>query len=212
MLYGYVRVSEADAEDLFNTQMDKLKEFGCLTKNIFVERRSGVSGHRPAYNALMDAVGNGDEVVVLTLDRIGRSIENLAEVVFALRARGASLKTIGEPGVDLNTNELANTQHHALFDMLARFKQSIDRERKKVNAKRRTPSREESAALLLNWNQVQRAQQVMASREFPVGKLCQELGVSPPTLYEYVSPTGELRARGERVRRVFGQAPVAEAG
>lgn len=204
MKIGYVRVSESDPEDFLNFQMQHLREYGCSDKNIFIERRSGVAGHRPAYNALVDTVGLGDEVVVWSLDRIGRSVEHIAEFVTELKNKGAYLRTIGEGAENIDTNPMSNTQHHRLFDLFARFRSMIDKERAKHNSKRRNPNRGETASLLMNWDQVSHAQRVMASREYPVATLCRELGVSPPTLYEYVGPSGELRERGLRVKRLFG--------
>ena len=202
MKLGYVRVSRFDDRHSAGLQMGQLREYGCRDEDIFVDAKTGMSGHRPAFNALMDRVELGDEVVVWKLDRIARSPENLVLLVEMLRAKGASLRTLGEGVENLDTSLSSNTQHHRLFELLSRFNSSIDFERIESSKTRNSPRRSDRVGLVLDWRQIEYAQSVISQRSISVRDLCKELGVSSPTLYQYVGPDGELRSRGIRVMRM----------
>lgn len=198
MRYGYVRVSSFDSPETLDLQLLQLREFGCPNDNIYVDQRSGVAGHRPALKALLEVVKPGDEIVVWTLDRIGRSVENLARLVTDLGLKGVSLRTLGEGPENLDTGRSSNSQQLKVFDLLARFRQKIDAERASSNRKRRKPDRSTVAGLALTWKQIQFAQETVRSRSLTIKVLCDQLKVSTPTLYSYVGPNGELRDRGRR--------------
>jgi DNA invertase Pin-like site-specific DNA recombinase len=201
MKYGYARISNLDDHDYLNCQLTKLREFGCSDQHIFVDHRTGVSGHRPALNALQAAVKHGDEVAVWTLDRIGRSISNVTLLVSELAAKGASLRTLGEGSENLDTSNTSNTQHCIVFTLLERFRSSIDHERSISNGSRRPRGKNRVAGYALNWTQLEYAQEVLRTRRITVKQLCDELQVSAPTVYAYIDPTGELRERGHQVMK-----------
>lgn len=198
MRYGYVRVSAFDSPETLELQLLQLREFGCLNDNIFIDQSSGVAGHRPALKALLEAVQPGDEIVVWTLDRIGRSVDNLARLVSDIGLKGVSLRTLGEGPENLDTSRGSNSQQHKLFDLLARFRLKIDAERSSSNRSRRRPDRSTVAGLALTWKQIQFAQETVRNRSLTIKVLCNQLKVSTPTLYSYVGPNGELRDRGRR--------------
>lgn len=202
MKFGYARLSETDELGYLEEQVYHLREYGCSDDSIFKEFKTGIVGHRPAYNKLLAKVGSGDEVVVWRLDRIGRSVEGIAFLIHELHVRGASFRTLGEGAENLNTDPFSNTQDLRVFKLLNRFKTAIDVERNNHNKVRRTPDRSQKATLLLSRSQIEYARNVLAERERPIKELCRELGISPPTLYSYVGPNGELRHRGLRVMRV----------
>jgi hypothetical protein len=76
-LIGYGRVSTSDqSADL---QVDALQQAGCI--RLFIDQASGTLDHRPELDRLLDQLRPGDVVVVWRLDRLGRSLRNLIEIV-----------------------------------------------------------------------------------------------------------------------------------
>lgn len=206
MKLGYARISKTDTPLYLQEQVYHLREYGCENDAIFTEFKTGTVGHRPALNELVSRVGCGDEVVVWKLDRIGRSVEGIASLIHDLHLRGASLRTLGEGAENINTDVFSNTQDVRVFKLLARFKRTIDRERLEHNRSRRTPDRSHKSTLLLSRSEIEYARHVLSERTRPIKALCRELGISTPTLYQYLGPNGELRERGLRVMRVVNES------
>lgn len=74
-IYGYVRVSSKDqCED---RQLLVLKEFGVVERNIYTDKISGKNYNRPQYHRLMKKLKQGDVVVILSIDRLGRNYDEI---------------------------------------------------------------------------------------------------------------------------------------
>ena len=74
-IYGYVRVSSKDqCED---RQLLALKEFGIVERNIYTDKISGKNFNRPQYHRLMKKLKQGDVVVILSIDRLGRNYDEI---------------------------------------------------------------------------------------------------------------------------------------
>lgn len=95
---GYARVSTREQNP--DAQTDAQKAAGC--EKVFVEHASGVLAKPPALDAALDYLRAGDTLVVTKLDRLGRSVRNLKEVVDGLQQRGVGLKALSQ-GIDTTT-------------------------------------------------------------------------------------------------------------
>lgn len=73
--YGYIRVSTITQHD--DRQRIAMEEFGITADHIFVDKQSGKDFDRPAYNELMARLSPNDTLVVKSLDRLGRSYEEM---------------------------------------------------------------------------------------------------------------------------------------
>ncbi len=80
MLIGYARVSTHDQN--LDLQRDALQKAGC--EKILVDELSGAKAARPGLQQAMDSLREGDVLVVWRLDRLGRSLRNLLELVAQL--------------------------------------------------------------------------------------------------------------------------------
>lgn len=121
-LIGYARVSTADqAADL---QTDALQAAGCT--RLFVETASGVRTDRPALAKAIDHLREGDTLVVWKLDRLGRSLRHLVEIVNRLDELGVGFRSIHEL-IDTTTTGGRLTFH--LFASLAEFERDLIAER-----------------------------------------------------------------------------------
>jgi len=75
MRYGYVRVSTAEQNE--GRQLAKMAELGLSRECVFVDKASGKSMDRPAWSALRSVVKQGDEIVIDSLDRLGRNYDEV---------------------------------------------------------------------------------------------------------------------------------------
>ena len=86
MLIGYARVSTLDQnEDL---QVDALKSAGC--ERWYVDHASGAKASRPELDRMVEVLREGDVLVVWKLDRLGRSVQNLVDVMNRLQDMGSA--------------------------------------------------------------------------------------------------------------------------
>lgn len=99
MKIGYARIS-TDTQNLA-LQLDALKKEGC--EEIFQEQISGSTKERPELTRMKTILRDGDTVVVWRLDRLGRSLVNIINLVLELRDRGVNIKGLND-GVDTSTS------------------------------------------------------------------------------------------------------------
>ena len=117
-LLGYCRVSTADQNQ--ELQVDALTAAGC--DRIFTDHASGKLEHRPALDAMLELLRPGDTVVVWRLDRLGRSIKHLLEMVALLESGGVGLKSLHE-SIDTTTPTGRLTLH--LFASIGQFERDL---------------------------------------------------------------------------------------
>ena len=76
-MYGYVRVSSQDQNE--DRQMIAMREYGIPDGHIFLDKQSGKDFNRPQYLAMKNTVQKGDLLVVKSIDRLGRSYDDIRE-------------------------------------------------------------------------------------------------------------------------------------
>ena len=122
MLIGYARVSTQD--QTLQLQHDALTDGGC--EKLFREKLSGTRTTLPVREKLLAFARKGDVVVVWELDRLGRSLRDLIDVVNSLQDRGVGLRPLQE-AIDTTTPAGKLTFH--IFAALAEFERDMIRER-----------------------------------------------------------------------------------
>lgn len=176
---GYVRVSSIGQNE--ERQLDGLK----LDK-MFTDKASGGSTDRPALQDLLEWVREGDLVIVHSMDRLARNLQDLREVVNAITTKGASVKFVKE-GLEF-TGE-SNPMADLLLNMLgavAEFERSLIRERQQEGielAKKRGAYKGRKKALTQAQvtDLVERANAGEAKT-----RLAKEFGISRETVYQYL--------------------------
>jgi DNA invertase Pin-like site-specific DNA recombinase len=123
MNIGYARVSTTDQS--LDLQLAALDQAGC--QRIFREKVSGAQRQRPELQRLLDQLRPGDTVTVWRLDRLARSTRDLLEIMEALRAAGASFRSLSEPWAD--TTSPAGKMIMTVFAGIAEFERALIRER-----------------------------------------------------------------------------------
>ena len=92
MLIGYARVSTDDQN--LDLQKDALQKNGC--ERIFEDMQGGAKSNRPGLNSAIEYARPGDTLVIWRLDRLGRSLKNLIELVNQLKNENIGLKSLQE--------------------------------------------------------------------------------------------------------------------
>ena len=98
MIIGYARVSTKDQN--LSLQLEALKKAGA--EKIFQEKISGATKERPELNNLIEHLREGDVLMVWKLDRLGRSIKNIIDLVLELNQKKVIIKGLTD-GVDTST-------------------------------------------------------------------------------------------------------------
>lgn len=200
MLIGYARISKADGSQSLDLQRDALTDAGVSADAIYEDQVSGKRDTRPGLDACLKALRGGDVLVVWKLDRLGRDLRHLVNVVKDLTDREIGLRVLAGQGAQIDTTTPAGRLVFGIFAALAEFERELIRERTVAGlAAARARGRKGGRKFALTKAQVRLAQAAMANRDASVADLAAELGVKPVTLYRYVSPKGELRENGERV-------------
>lgn len=200
MLIGYARVSKADGSQTLALQQDALVKAGVATGNIYEDLASGKKDKRPGLDACLKALRKDDILVVWKLDRLGRDLRHLVNIVQELTVQGIGLRVLTGEGAQIDTTTAAGRLIFGIFAALAEFEREQIRERTIAGLKAaRARGRKGGRKFALTKSQVRLAQASMSNRDVSVSQLAAELGVKPVTIYRYVSPTGELRENGKRV-------------
>lgn len=127
-LLGYARVSTED-QDL-TIQREMLREAGVHDRHIYADQKSGTTREgREALGYLLQRIGPGDIVCVTRLDRLGRSLRDLVDILDEMKRMGTHLRVLAQDGIDTTT-----PNGRLFFHMLgafAEFETSIRSERQK---------------------------------------------------------------------------------
>ncbi|WP_251963161.1 recombinase family protein [Salinibacter ruber] len=187
MRVGYARVSTG--EQKLDLQLDALEDAGC--ERIYEEKISGAAEERPKLEQCLDALRDGDTLVVWRLDRFGRSLKDLVSKMEELEERGADFVSLTE-GIDTTTAQGKLTFH--IFGALAEFERELSRERIMAGLKAaRERGKVGGRPPALDEEDIPQVQALMKDPDVTVSQICERFGISSPTLYRYVGPNGERR-------------------
>lgn len=182
MKIGYARVSTEDQNT--DLQVDALTAAGC--EKIFTDKASGAKTDRPALAEMLEYARAGDVVVVYKLDRLGRSLAHLLEVVTGLGARGVGFQSITE-GIDTSTP--AGRLVFNIFGSIAEFERDLIRERTNAGlAAARARGRKGGRPAVMTPEKIHQAR-ALAAGSVPVVEICATLGISRATFYREVGST-----------------------
>lgn len=103
-IYGYARVSSAEQNE--QRQIIALKNASVPKENIFTDKQSGMNFERPNYKRLMSKIKNGDLLYVLSIDRLGRSYDEIQKQWRILtKETGADICVLDMPLLDTRTGK-----------------------------------------------------------------------------------------------------------
>src|SRR5437899_3171777 len=121
MLIGYMRVSKADGSQSTDLQRDALRAAGVATRRFYEDRASGRLDARPGLDAALKALRRGDTLIVWKLDRLGRDLRHLINVIHDLSTRSIGLKVLTGHGASIDTTTSAGKLVFGIFAALAEY-------------------------------------------------------------------------------------------
>lgn len=200
MLIGYARVSKADGSQTTDLQSDALIVAGVKQEYIYQDQASGKSDDRPGLQNCLKALREGDTLIVWKLDRLGRDLRHLINIVHDLTSRNIGLKVLTGHGAAIDTTTPAGKLVFGIFAALAEFEREMIRERTIAGlASARARGRKGGRPYKMTAAKLRLALAAMGNIETKISALCEELGITKQTLYRHVSPNGELREDGKKL-------------
>jgi DNA invertase Pin-like site-specific DNA recombinase len=180
MLIGYARISTA--EQSMDLQIDAIKNAGC--EKIFCDTVSGIKARRPGLDEALGFVRKGDTLVVWKLDRLGRSLSHLLQLMETLQRQGVSFKSLSD-GIDTTT--AMGKMSFGIFGSLSEYELSLLRERTLagLNAAR-ARGRKGGRRRSLNQEQIDTMITLYESRKHSVVEICKQMRISRKSFYNYL--------------------------
>ncbi len=183
MRIGYARVSTKDQN--FDLQMDALKKAQC--EDILKEVASGAKAARPVLEALLSQLRKGDVLVIWKLDRLGRSLRHLVNLTNELIERKIGLISLNDP---IDTTTPQGRLMFNIFASLAEFERDLIRERTQAGlkaARERGRKGGRPGGLSKKAEATAMAAETLYKEgDLSVLAICEQLGISKPTLYVYL--------------------------
>lgn len=201
MLIGYARVSKADGSQVLDLQRDELLKMGVEEDNIYCDYASGKLDDRPNLLSCLKALRKGeDTLVVWKLDRLGRNLKHLIEIIDDLQTREIGFKVITGQGANIDTSTANGRLIFGIFATLAEYERELISERTKAGLmSARARGRLGGRKYKMTPTKLSLALGALGKPDTKVSELCKELGISRQTLYRHVSPQGQLRKDGHKL-------------
>jgi len=179
MLIGYARVSTQDQN--LDLQIDALTKTGC--EKLFDDKISGSRAERPGLAKALEMLREGDTLVVWKLDRLGRSVKNLVDLVSELDKRGVQFKSLTDA---IDTGTPSGRFFFHVMASLAEMERELTIERTRAGLEvARTLGRTGGRKRKMTDSKIESAKKLLASG-VPPCDVAHNLGVSVPTLYRWI--------------------------
>ena len=182
-LIGYARVSTRQQST--DRQQADLLAAGVRRDDLYVDHGvSGARASRPEFDRALDALIDGDTLIITTLDRLGRSTQNMLAFADALRSRGAGLRVLNLGGGDVDTATPMGSMVFTVMAALAQMEHEIKRERVTDSiSKRREAGRDLGGRpRRVTDSQIRSAVRLVEGGE-PAAQVARDLGMSRATFY-----------------------------
>jgi len=183
MKFGYARVSTK--EQNLDTQLERLEDAGC--ERIFSEKVSGANSERKELNRLLDMLREGDTLCVTSLDRLGRQMLKLTELINEFKDKGIHFESLDN---SINTSTPVGM---LMFNMCAAFaemerellKERVQAGIEAAKANGRSGGRPRS----LTPEKADKLVRLRKSGEFSVKQMCEMTGISRSVYYRHFPST-----------------------
>ena len=177
MNIGYARVSTTEQDTAL--QRDSLQAAEC--QRIYEESASGSSKERPELQKCLDHLRAGDTLIVWRLDRLGRSLKDLVEIITDLENKEIGFKSLNE---SIDTTTAGGKLIFHIFAALSEFERSLIQERTKAGLiAARARGRKGGRPKKLNEKDIQKAQTMLDDKSIPVTEIAEHFKISRSTLY-----------------------------
>jgi DNA invertase Pin-like site-specific DNA recombinase len=179
MLIGYARVSTEDQN--LDLQLSALKKAGC--KKVFTDKTSGTGAERAGLKEALSHLRETDTLVVWKLDRLGRSVKGLVDLVVDLQNQQVHFRSLTD---SIDTNTPAGRFFFHVMASLAQMERELIVERTRAGLESaRRQGRVGGRKRLMSERKVNAAKKLLAAGTSP-REIAQNLGVSVPTFYRWL--------------------------
>jgi DNA invertase Pin-like site-specific DNA recombinase len=187
MKYGYARVSSK--KQTLDLQITALEEAGCDI--VFTDIASGKDNKRDGLKQLLQSISEDDSVIIWSIDRLGRSLKNLNELMMIFNKK--KIKVISLNNV-IDTTTAHGKLTFNIFASVAQFERDIVIERTKAGLDAaRVQGRKGGRPKGLSKEAEQKAvmvEKLYLERELTINEICMKVGISKATLYAYLRHRG----------------------
>lgn len=190
--YGYARVSTQKETQKFDRQEDQLIAAGC--EKVFMERVGGQSSTKPVQREMLEEMKAGDELVCVSIDRLGRSTVGILSLITELEERQIMLRSLKEGQLLGDESNAFSRFMISLLSSLAQLEVELTRERvvsgleaAKRRGKRLGRPRKDKSVM-------DTAIRMWQSKDgYSVNEICEAVGISRQTLYNEIHRRGVTR-------------------
>ena len=193
MKIGYARVSTQDQN--LELQLDALEKAGC--ERIYQEHASGKNTERPELSRMLDALREGDAVVVYKLDRISRSVQDLEGLARTFEGMGVEFVSLNE---QIDTSTSMGKFFFHVMSAIAELERDIIVERTNAGLAAARARGRVGGRKAMDKKKVDRMLALYDSRAMSVSEICETVGVTRGTLYKYVHARDEAREAEEKAK------------
>src|SRR5260370_35700028 len=182
MLIGYARVSTL--EQTLDLQKDALTKAEC--SKIFTDTISGAKTERKGLDEALSFLREGDTLVVWKLDRLGRSLNHLIEIITALESKKIGFKSLTE---SIDTTTPGGKLIFHIFGALAQFERDLIRERTNAGlAAARARGKKGGKPKALDQKNTQLPRQLYKDENQTIDYILKILNIGKTTFYRYFRP------------------------
>jgi len=184
MLIGYARVSTQDQN--LDLQIEALTNAGC--EKLFHDKTSGSRAERPGLSKVLEALREGDTLVVWKLDRLGRSVKNLVDLVSTLQKQGIQFKSLTD-AIDTSTSSGRFFFHVMASRAQMERELTVERTRAGLEVARKL-GRKGGRKRRMTDGKIESAKRLLANG-VPPRDVALNLSVSIPTLYRWIPASAQ---------------------
>jgi len=174
---GYARVSTADQDPLL--QLDALAAEGCL--KVYTDTATGTTADRPEWARCLDDLRPGDTLIIWKIDRLGRNLRDLIEIVTTLEARGVAVRSLTNGIVDTATAH--GKLIFGMFALLAEYEAALIKERTMAGL---AAARARGRKPKMTPGQASQAQRMYDAKTFTMAEIAASFDVTPMTIYRHI--------------------------
>lgn len=195
MIVGYIRVSTLDQ----NADRQHIALNAAHVEKIYEDHISGANTDRAQFQAMMQFLREGDELVVLSLDRLARNLRDLLDTVETLGKRGVSVRFLKE-NLLFDARSNADPTSKLMLSMVgafAEFERSMIRSRQAEGiALAKARGAYKGRPRSVTDEQISKLKAALA-QELPLTKATRKVGISRTTAYRYLAVAKQLGAKHE---------------
>ena len=178
MLVGYCRISTQDQS--LASQIDKLKEYGC--EKIYTDVISGSKVDRKELNEMLKYVREGDTVIVYRLDRLGRSLKDLINLINIFQNKKVNFKSISE---SIDTETPTGQLMFHITGAFAEFERNIIRERTKAGLETaRSRGRKGGRPTKITEEKIKMAKLLHSDKTISITDILKQMGIKRGIFYK----------------------------